>query len=333
MPYLAGHLRDHGRLEPAQPRRGHRPRAPCVGVTSHAYVRVKQPGNATGDRCHREAVPGRPEHRPDVARGLELRPHPAGRGANSDPARGHRRARAPVLEADPRGRRAVARQRVRRGRPEQRRNRERRPVRPQARAARQQPSDANRRAHPDPRGRRRVRRGRGMGLTEQRQRHLRSTPESHRRLRLHRRRLARRQASAVPGRPHRRRPSRRGGIRRRRGVGVAEQRQRHLRSAPESHRRLRLHRRRLAGRQASAVPGRPHRRRSRRRGGIRRRRGVGVAEQRQRHLRRPPEGRSPTSATPRATGGSTSIRGSWPTSPATAAPTWWDSATAGCGCR
>ena len=45
------------------------------------------------------------------------------------------------------------------------------------------------------------------------------------------------------------------------------------------------------------------------------------------------ESHRPTSATPPATGGSTSIRGSWPTSPATAAPTWWDSATAGYGCH
>ena len=47
-----------------------------------------------------------------------------------------------------------------------------------------------------------------------------------------------------------------------RGVGVAEQRQRHVPGAAEGGRQLRLRRGRLAGGEAPAVPGRPDRRRA-----------------------------------------------------------------------
>ena len=94
-------------------------------------------------------------------------------------------------------------------------------------------------------------------------------------------------------------------------------------------RQLRLRRRRLARRAASAVPGRHYRRRPRRHRRLRQRRGLRVARPGRRHLQRAAAGGRTTSATTPAAGASTGIRGSWPTPPATAAPTSSASANAG----
>ena len=141
------------------------------------------------------------------------------------------------------------------------------------------------------------------------------------------------QAPALPRRPHRRRPRRHRRVRRRRRLGLAEPRRRHLRRAATGRRQLRLRRRRLARREAPALPRRPHRRRPRRHRRLRRRRRLGLAATTATAPSASPSWSSTTSPTTPAAGASRSTRASWPTSPATAAPTSSASATPGCGSR
>ena len=73
-----------------------------------------------------------------------------------------------------------------------------------------------------------------------------ATPARRRQLRLQRRRVAHRHASTLHGRYHRRRTRRYRRLRRRRGVCLTRQRQRHLQRTATSRRQLRLQRRRVA---------------------------------------------------------------------------------------
>ena len=99
------------------------------------------------------------------------------------------------------------------------------------------------------------------------------------------RRLAGRTTPALPRRPDGRRSGRHRRLRRRRGLGRAQQRRRHLPSPRRScDRQLRLRGRRLAGRTTPALPRRPDGRRPGRHRRLRRRRGLGRAQQRRRHL-------------------------------------------------
>ena len=92
-------------------------------------------------------------------------------------------------------------------------------------------------------------------------------------------------------------------------------------------------RRRLAGGPAPAVPGRHHRRWSRRHRRLRQRRRLGLAGPGRRLVHGPASWWSTTSATTPAAGGSIGIRGSWPTPPAMAAPTSSASAMLASGSR
>ena len=98
-------------------------------------------------------------------------------------------------------------------------------------------------------------------------------------------------------------------------------------------RRLRLRTRRLAGRPASAVPGRHHRRRHAPTSSASATTECGRRSATATARFQPPQFVLPTSASNAVAGGSTSTRGSSPTSPVTAAPTSSASATTACGRR
>ena len=182
-------------------------------------------------------------------------------------------------------------------------------------------------------GHRRLRRRRRVDGAQQRRRHLPGCRSSCSADFGFEPGLARGQAPALPGRHHGRRQGRHRRLRRCRRVDGAQQRRRHLPGAAVRARRLRLRGRRLAGGEASALPGRHHRRRQGGHRRLRRCRRVDGAQQRRRHLPGRRSSCSRTSASRPAAGGSRSTRACWPTSPATARQTSSASATRGCSWR
>ena len=166
-----------------------------------------------------------------------------------------------------------------------------------------------------PRRHRRLRRRRRLGVAATTATAPSSRPSDGRRqLRLQRRRLAGREAPAVPRRPDRRRPRRHRRVRRRTGSGSS------LNNGDGTFQPPRrcvdnfaLQRRRLARREAPAVPRRPDRRRPRRHRRVRRRRGLGRRSTTATAPSSAPQGGRQLRATTPAAGASRSTRASSPT--------------------